>query len=321
VLSLKQSRASALILVRMIAMLQRGLVCVFFLPSFLLAQDFTGQFPYHHRTHYFDFYATQASPKISEIARFADGFVQLVNRDFFTADFDYPIRVLVFPNRQQFQGFLIQRLHIPDPPNFGIYVYSNKFFATYEGSGLGTFAHEILHPLVERNLKDRPQWAIEGIPTFFEKFYGFWRDSELVAYWGYQNPWRVEQLGGNLQKLDLKHLLADPTHIGASLSVERSESGWRMVSVFLWQQGRFNRFLNLIARHDRGGFPTYFEGAMEMPLERIIPLWQRYLDDVAGQRAKIMRLPPSAILDDENAFTNFANANAISLSQPKNLTE
>jgi hypothetical protein len=279
-------------------------------------QDFTSQFPFHKKTDYFDFYYLRESPKIPAIARFADGFVRLVNRDFFKADFDYPIRVLVFEDRTQFQQFLIQQLHIADPPSFGVYVYRYKFFATYEDSGLGTFAHEILHPLVERNLKDRPQWAMEGIPTFFEKFYGYWKDGELVAYWGYQNPWRIQQLGNNLAQLDLNQVIADPKETEASSAVERSESSWRMASVFLWQQGRFKRFLNLIATHDKTGYPTYFEAAMEMPVEKILPLWQDYLNDAAAHRTKILQLPASSIFEDGIAFTNFVNANGISLEQP-----
>lgn len=289
----------------------------FLLPAIGRAQDFTSRFPFHKKSEYFDFYYLRESPKIPQTAKFADGFVKLVNRDFFKADFDYPIRVLVFEDRAQFQQFLVQQLHIADPPSFGVYVYRYKFFATYEDSGLGTFAHEILHPLVERNLSDRPAWAMEGIPTFFEKFYGYWKGDELVTYWGYQNPWRIQQLGPELEHLDLKQVIADPKDTAASSAVERSESSWRMVSVFLWKQGRFNRFLNLIAKHDKAGYPTYFEAAMDMPLEKILPLWQDYLDDAAKHRLEILHLPPSQIFDDQTNFESFASANHISVEQPE----
>src|SRR5215469_15849002 len=119
----------------------------------------------------------------------------------------------------------------------GLFLYKYNLFATYEDSGLGTFAHEIMHPLVERNLRDRPAWAIEGIPTFFEKFYGYWRDDELVVNWGFQNPWRIKELGANLARLDLQGILA--TTAGAG---ER-ESEQRLVSIFLWEQGKFKQFL------------------------------------------------------------------------------
>jgi hypothetical protein len=89
-----------------------------------------------------------------------------------------------------------------------------------------------------------------------------------------------------------------------------------MASVFLWQQGRFKRFLNLIAAHDKAGYPTYFEAAMEMPVEKILPLWQDYLNGVATQRTKILHLPASSIFDNETTFENFVKMNDISLEQP-----
>jgi hypothetical protein len=282
---------------------------------------FHGQLPFHKKTEHFDFYSVRDSPRITEIARFADGYVKLINRDFFKANFDFPIRALVFEDRDQFQQFLRQKMDMPNPPGFGIYVNEppNRFFATYEDSGMGTFAHEILHPLVERNLRDHPQWAMEGIPTFFEKFYGYWKGDELTVYWGYQNPWRIQALGENLTHLDLKKLVADTDQTEHYGSGEHSESAQRMASVFLWQQGRFKRFLNLVATRDKAGYPTYFEAAMQMPIEKILPLWQDYLDNVAAQRAKIMRLPPSKIFDDEANFQDFVRAWAISLDQPKTI--
>jgi hypothetical protein len=293
------------------------LCCLAFWPAIVFSQDFLNQFPYRKQTEYFDFHCKRNSPQIPEIARFADGFIKIVNHDFFKADFDYPIRVLVFEDRAHFQQFLVTEMHMAGPPNFGIYLYNYKLFATYEDSGLGTFAHEILHPLVERNLKDRPLWAMEGIPTFFEKFYGYWKDDELVAYWGYQNPWRIEQIGPNLTQLEVKKFT---THLDPATQfnyVEKEESTWRMGVVFLWEQGRFRRFLKLIAEHDLAGYPTYFEAAMEMPVEKILPLWQSYLNDVAARRSRVLLLPRSQVFANEAAFQSFVKTNDISLEQPK----
>lgn len=290
---------------------------ILFLPAIGFSQDFFGQFQYRKQTEYFDFHYKRNTPQIPEIARFADGFVKLVNRDFFKADFDYPIRVLVLEDRARFREFLVRELHVDDPPNFGIYVPNYKLFATYEDSGLGTFAHEILHPLVEKNLQDRPLWAREGIPTFFEKFYGYWKDNEMVVYWGYQNPWRIQQIGDNLTQLNLEKIISDPAPTTRFSLLEQNESGWRMGSVFLWEQGRFKRFLKLIAARDKAGYPTYFEAAMGMPIKEILPLWQRYLNDAAARRTKIMLLPTSKIFETEAGFQSFAKTNGISLEQPK----
>ena len=275
-----------------------------------VAQTYLEQFPLHQKTRYFDFYYRRDPQKIAYIARFADGFIKVINRDFFKADFDYPIRTLVLEDRATFQGFLCREFRISDPPAFGVYISSQKLFATYENSGLGTFAHEIMHPLIERNLPDHPMWALEGIPSFFEKFHGYWTNDELVTHWGYQNPWRIAQLGTNLTQLDLKRLISNPQQ-----PREVDESAVRMVSMFLWDQGKFKRFLAAIAAKDRGGFNTYFEAAMGESIDQTILKWQAYLKNVEGERSAIMRLPSSVIFPDEASFRNYASAHKLPLSE------
>jgi len=276
------------------------------LPAFAFTQDYLDQFPHRKQTEYFDFRYRSNSPRVAEIARFGDGFIKFVNRDFFKADFDYPIRVLVLEDRARFKEFIRREFQDNDPPDFGIYFSKHKLFATFEDSGLGTFAHEIMHPLVERNLRDRPEWAVEGIPTFFEKFYGYWTNDALVVQWGFQNPWRIYQLATNLTQLDLKQIISYKAQRSAYGQLQHNESKQRMVSVFLWQQGRFKRFLQLIATREKNGYPTYFEAAMEMPIERILPIWQDYLNNVATKRSEIMTLPGSTIFNSQAAFRGFA---------------
>ena len=271
-------------------------------------QSYLQQFPLRHQAKYFDFRYKRNPKQIEAIARFADAFVVLLNRDFFKAEFDYPIRVLVLEDRTSFQDFLRVYLSVRRPPNFGIFLPEEKMFVTFEDSGLGTFTHEIMHPLVERNLPDRPLWALEGIPTFFEKFYGYWTEGKPVVHWGFQNPWRIEMLGTNLTRLDLKNLLTTRDSQG-----QYNESDLRMVSMFLWSEGKFPRFLQLIQRREKNGFPSYFEAAMEMPVERLIPLWRDYLNQVAAHRTEIIRLPPSTILPDEPSFRAFLNTYGVTL--------
>ncbi len=283
-------------------------------PLIAISQNYLEQFPLRQQTKYFDFRFKQNPEKIKAIARFADGFISVVNRDFFKADFDYPIRVLVLEDRASFQNLLRQQFGIADPPNFGIFLYRYNLFATYEDSGLGTFAHEIMHPLVERNLKDRPVWAIEGIPTFFEKFYGYWQDDELIVNWGFQNPWRIEMLDTNLAQLDLKKIVSTTQTPG-----EYRESDRRLVSMFLWEQGKFKQFLQLIQKREKNGYDSYFEAAMEMPIDRIVPLWQNYLNGIAAQRREIIRLPSSTVLADGPTFQKFVEFYGIpAINQLKN---
>jgi hypothetical protein len=270
------------------------------------SQSYSEQLPLRQQSKYFDFRFKQHPEKIKAIARFADAFIDIVNRDFFEAEFDYPIRVLVTEDFATHRTLVSEQFGVTDP-TMGIFLYKYNLFATYEDSGLGTFAHEIMHPLVERNLKDRPEWAIEGIPTFFEKFYGYWRGDELVVNWGFQNPWRIKQLGTDLARLDLPGILA-------TTRAEEWESEQRLVSIFLWEQGKFKQFLDFVKRREKNGYDSYFEAAMEMPIGRVSPLWQDYLTRIVARRAEILRLPLSAALPDEVAFHRFAASYGISVT-------
>jgi len=290
---------------------KKAVLAVLLLVSALFAvtrtsQSYSEQLPLRQQSKYFDFRFKQHLEKIKAVARFADAFIDIVNRDFFEAEFDYPIRVLVTEDSAAHRTLVSEQFGVTDP-TMGIFLYKYNLFATYEDSGLGTFAHEIMHPLVERNLKDRPVWAIEGIPTFFEKFYGYWRGDELVVHWGFQNPWRIKQLGTDLARLDLPEILA-------TTRAKEKESEQRLVSIFLWEQGKFKQFLDLVKRREKNGYDSYFEAAMEMPIGRVIPLWQDYLAGIAARRSEILRLPLSATLPNENAFHKFAASYGISVS-------
>ena len=185
------------------------------------SRSYSEQLPLRQQSKYFDFRFKQHPERIQSLARFADAFIDIANRDFFKAEFDYPIRVLVTEDSARHRALVSQQFGVADP-TMGIFLYQHNLLATYEESGLGTFAHEIMHPLVERNLRDRPAWAIEGIPTFFEKFCGYWRDDELVVNWGFQNPWRIKELGANLARLDLQGILATTAGAGG----ESLSNGW-----------------------------------------------------------------------------------------------
>lgn len=50
---------------------------------------------------------------------------------------------------------------------------------------------------------------------------------------------------------------------------------------------------------------------MGMPMERILPLWQNYLGNVAARRDEFMFLPNSTILEDEPSFQRFIGTYSI----------
>jgi Zn-finger domain-containing protein len=86
--------------------------------------------------------------------------------------------------------------------------------------------------------------------------------------------------------------------------------------VFLWEQGKFKQFLQLTQKREKNGYDSYFEAAMGMPIDRIVPLWQSYLNKIDVRRSEIMRLPTSMILPDKPAFQKFNEIYGIPVLPP-----
>ena len=74
--------------------------------------DFDGRL----RTEHFDFrFPADQGPAVRDIARFAEGFPAVLQKDFVDPKFAYPIKVLVLPTREAFQGYLRSRLTVALP--------------------------------------------------------------------------------------------------------------------------------------------------------------------------------------------------------------
>ena len=259
-------------------------------------QTAAAQFSYHAAGKYFHFHSNIPPQRLALYAKFSDQFVELVDRDFFRVKTRFPIQAFVLEDKARFQAFLRTAFNVPMPPDYGMYLPNAAAFVTYEGSGLGTFTHEIAHPLVEESLPERPEWAMEGIPAFFEKFYGYVQDGKLNVQWGYQNPWRIEQLGSVLTQLRLINIVYG--------SQDTSEK--RLLTVFLYQRGKFKTFLELVQADKRRGFRTHLEAAFEKPLNEIEDDWRSYLQETVSRRQQIMTLPSSQIFDTAEQYRQFA---------------
>lgn len=253
------------------------------------------QFQHRLPSKYFVFYSDIPQPKLASYAELSDLFVEYVDQHYFKTENKFPIKVVVMPDRVSFKNLLRAQLQLAHPPDFGIYLEDKNLFITHDEAGIGTFTHEIAHPLVEASLKNRPQWAIEGIPAFFEKFYGYKNKGRLYAAFGYQNPWRIADLGDRLPALNLEEILTR----------SESTSEKRLVSVFLYQTGKLEIFLDLIKKGDKRDYATYVEAAFNKPIKDIESDWRLYLKNIQLNRDTILRLPNSVVFETEKDYLRF----------------
>lgn len=259
-------------------------------------QDLAARFAHHAGGKYFHYHGDIAPQRLALYAALSDMFVELVDRDFFSVKTRFPIQAFVLEDKERFRNFLRSEFGVVSPPDYGIYLSRAAAFVTYDGSGLGTFTHEIMHPLVDESLPARPVWAAEGIPAFFEKFYGYVQDGRLHVTWGYQNPWRIQKLGAGLERLKLERIVNG--------SGDTSEK--RLVTVYLAQRNKLKTFLELLQADDRRGFRTHLEAAFGMPLKDIEADWKSYLREIERNRERIMRLPTSRLFDTPEQYRQFA---------------
>ena len=264
------------------------------------SRSYSEQLPLRQQSKYFDFRFKQHPERIQSIARFADAFIDIANRDFFKAEFDYPIRVLVTEDSARHRALVSQQFGVADP-TMGIFLYQHNLLATYEESGLGTFAHEIMHPLVERNLNRRHSYFLRKILRLLARRRA---SCQLGISKSLENKRARREFGAARFARNSRH----------DRGSRRRESEQRLVSIFLWEQGKFKQFLDFIKRREKNGFDSYFEAAMGMRIEWVIPLWQDYLARIAARRSEIVRLPLSATLPNEEAFHKFAASYGISVS-------
>jgi len=69
------------------------LASLLLLPAYVFGHDSPEQFPHRLQTKQFDFYCKGNETEVSKIARLADSFIGIANRDFFATKFNYPIRL------------------------------------------------------------------------------------------------------------------------------------------------------------------------------------------------------------------------------------
>ena len=269
-------------------------------PGLATGQELAKHFRHEYKSKYFVFHYNDEITRAKPLTKFSDSFVDVVNRDFFKARFNYPIHVYVLKDRTAFKDFLVRKAGVSAPPGWGIYFPRKRAFVTHESSGYGTFAHEIMHALVGANLRNTPLWADEGIPSFFEKSFGYWSKDELILRFGFQNPWRIQQMGGTLPSLDLESIVKNKHPYGTSEK--------RMVSVFLYQHGKLREYLRLVSTNRKYGYSTFLEAAFSKHMSLLVPEWKKYLQEVHRNRNQILRIPGSMIFDSKEQYEAFMKA-------------
>ena len=215
---------------------------------------------------------------------------------------DYPAYLFMLHDKGAEQHFLSDRMGFRIGVH-GVFITDKNAIVSYNGAGIGVFLHEIMHKLLYEK-GEHDYWADEGIPNFFEKSYGYLKPAdELTERQNlYLKTGYPEFSGGFWSKINSKTLKLSEIVSSAKYADHTNEEAQRLVALFLNQQGKLTRFLELTASNKRGDFRYFIEAAFEKSLSDLDPSFALYVADLQNRRNEISNLPPARVFQSKQEF-------------------
>lgn len=239
----------------------------------------------------------------AEMQAVIDGFAAMVDSEFLPRDPHAGIEIVMTDDAEDFASYMRRNYPTIDIPKYGVYVNDGRL-VTFSRSGVGTVTSLLLPGLLRDGYGDLPQWAMTGLRTYFEKFYGYWETepatgNRIVRFaHGYHNPWRLQDIRLLLPDLKLADLVSDtPTMDGTQY-----QSQQRLLMIFIWKEGKLPAFMAALKARDRKMYPTYLEAVFGQPLEALQPRFRAFQESILANWNLVMRTPPSQLYADRAAF-------------------
>jgi len=128
------------------------------------------------------------------------------------------ISVYLFPTASPYEAFCKESDGAACISPYGFYAYADRRIVMNVGPGIGTLTHELIHPLVESDFPNAPDWINEGIASLFEHFY-FSAPGEIHG----SKNWRHPRLAQALRSKTERNEASLPTLFGLSDQAFRGE--------------------------------------------------------------------------------------------------
>ncbi len=95
--------------------------------------------------------------------------------------------VYLFPSEGPYDAWCRKRWGGPCSSPYGFYLHSERLIVMSVRQGIGTLTHELVHPIVEADFPDAPDWINEGIASLYEQF-AFVKPGHIAGYKNWRHP-------------------------------------------------------------------------------------------------------------------------------------
>jgi hypothetical protein len=233
---------------------------------------------------------------VEKFVAVVDGFFDFVDAEVAPLAPDRRFKVLVSRDPTEHGEKMRTLFGDKNPLTMGTYYPREGVLATYVQTGPGTVTSLLTYPILDSHTPNAPRWARSAIATFFEKVFAYpGPDGRLIFRVGFHNPWRIAEVSGCLERLDLNEIISRPDYA-------RGASHYRLVATFLWRHRRFKNLIERLRDGDLRGRENYLAAAFERPMSEVLALWRDYLAEIPGQWYAIERTPISQIYATQAEF-------------------
>lgn len=194
-----------------------------------------------------------------------------------------PIRVYLFRDKETYEAHCETAYGRPPSTPFGFYMSAERKMVMNIGTGTGTLAHELVHPLLAEDFPDVPSWFNEGFASLYEQ--SAWRGDRMV---GLVN-WRLPALQKALRAgtaIPLRELLESTTgrFYGDGCGVNYASA--RTLCLFLQERRQlpdFYRAFKAGFKDDPSGVAA-LEKAAGAKLEAFEKTWREWVLQLRAER-------------------------------------
>ncbi|HEY9680565.1 MAG TPA: hypothetical protein V6C86_03140 [Oculatellaceae cyanobacterium] len=270
--------------------------------------------PFKHelQTKHFSLYSVSKSDAAKIYSEYLEDFLSWLNLHLVSIPPGWHLTIYLYPDAKTLNGEGCTRG--PHRKMEGRFVQIRNAVYSYDECGIGTLTHELMHKVLHENFRELEPWAKEGIPTLFECVYGYKSSSgEPVIFLGFQNPWRLKELGVRLSHLTLAQISSP-----RAAEDPYEESDKRLLSTFLVSQSKLKEYFRLANAGEHQGYNTLLEATFRKPMTELEPDFKTFINSIVQNRAKLQELPPAQYFKDQSQFDAFCKEHSSALQSLPN---